>query len=77
MVMKQQTIAAGEFKATCLSLLDTVARTGRDLVVTKRGKPIARIVPFATKSARRLGDSIAFVADDIVEPTGDDWNADR
>jgi len=37
-------IAATEFKAKCLELLDRVHRTGEELVITKRGKPVARLV---------------------------------
>lgn len=38
-------INAAEFKAKCLKLLDEVAITHQPLVITKRGKPVARIVP--------------------------------
>lgn len=38
------TISATEFKAKCLHLLDEVQRTGEDLVISKRGKPVARVV---------------------------------
>jgi prevent-host-death family protein len=38
-------VAVSELKARCLRLLDEVARQRRELVVTKRGKPIARVVP--------------------------------
>jgi len=37
-------ISATEFKAKCLHLLDEVQRTGQDLVICKRGKPVARVV---------------------------------
>lgn len=37
-------ITATEFKAKCLQLLDEVQRTGEDLVISKRGKPVARVV---------------------------------
>ena len=37
-------ITATEFKAKCLHLLDEVQRTGQDLVISKRGKPVARVV---------------------------------
>ena len=40
-----RTIGADEFKARCLALLSEVAESGRPLVVTKRGKPVARVVP--------------------------------
>ena len=77
MVMKEHTIGAGEFKATCLALLDAVARTGRSVVVTKRGKAVARLVPLEKRTPRRpFADSIVFVADDIVEPIGDAWDVD-
>ena len=49
--MVTRTIPAGEFKAKCLALLDEVAASGEELVVTKRGKPVARVAPL-TKTAR-------------------------
>jgi len=42
---KIRIVPAGEFKARCPALLDRVAETGEDLVVTKRGKPVARLIP--------------------------------
>jgi prevent-host-death family protein len=44
MTMVTKTIPAGEFKAKCLKLLDEVQRTGEVIVVTKRGKPVARLM---------------------------------
>ena len=41
----QTAIAAGDFKAKCLKLLDDVAATGESLVITKHGKPLAKRVP--------------------------------
>ena len=38
-------MAAGVFKAKCLSVMDTVQRTREPVVITKRGKPIAKLVP--------------------------------
>jgi len=40
-------IPAGEFKAKCLKLLDEVQKQRRQIVITKRGKPVARLVPLA------------------------------
>ena len=46
-----RSIAAGEFKAKCLAILDEVNATGEPVIVTKRGKPVARVdVPFQSKS---------------------------
>jgi prevent-host-death family protein len=42
-IMKQ--IAAGEFKAKCLALMDEVQQTGEPVLITKRGKPVAKLVP--------------------------------
>lgn len=50
--MKARSIPAGEFKQGCLAILDEVARTHRSVVVTKRGKPVARVVPIVEDSAR-------------------------
>lgn len=41
------TIQASEFKAKCLALMDTVARTGEVWVVTKNGRPIAELHPYS------------------------------
>jgi len=38
-------IAAGQFKNQCLALMDQVQKTGEPLVVTKRGKPVVKLVP--------------------------------
>ena len=47
-------IPAGEFKAKCLALLDDVRDQRRELVVTKRGVPVARIVPMPIASPGRV-----------------------
>ena len=38
-------ITASQFKARCLRLLDEVGRTGEELVILKRGRPVARVIP--------------------------------
>jgi prevent-host-death family protein len=72
MVKNQHRIGAGEFKAKCLALLDEVASTGKILVVTKRGKPLARVVPF--EEPRSLLGSV-LKETDIVSPIDADWDA--
>ena len=42
-----RTIQASEFKAKCLALMDTVAATGETWIVTKNGKPMAELRPYA------------------------------
>ncbi len=38
-------ISAAEFKAKCLKIMDEIARTRKPIVITKRGKPVAKLVP--------------------------------
>jgi prevent-host-death family protein len=45
MSMVIKTIGAGEFKQKCLALIDEVAQTKTEILVTKRGRPLARLVP--------------------------------
>ena len=74
MVTKRQVIPAGEFKARCLDLLDQVAESGAEIVVTKRGRPVARVV--AVEPPPDLKGSIVREGD-IVSPTGEAWDAER
>ena len=45
MAVKTRTIPAGEFKNRCLALMDEVAETGEEILITKHGKPVSRLVP--------------------------------
>ncbi len=73
-------IAAGKFKAECLKLMDRVNEEGLEMVITKRGKPVAKLVPAGGKSAPKSAFGIlkgtAQVKGDIIAPTGETWEAD-
>jgi prevent-host-death family protein len=73
--MVMQRISASQFKARCLALLDDVALTGEEIVVTKRGKPVARLV--AIDEPKPLAGSVAFHVsdDDLVAPLDIAWDA--
>ena len=71
-----KSIAASAFKARCLALLDRVAETGEPLVVTKRGRPVARVVPARTPGSSSLRGSVT-VRGDIIGPILDSWTLDR
>ncbi len=43
--MKTKTMAAGEFKAKCLKVMDQVQTRRESVIITKRGKPVAKLVP--------------------------------
>jgi prevent-host-death family protein len=70
---------AAEFKAKCLEVMDEVAATGEPVVVTKRGKPVARVTPVVRKPTTLRGFLKGSVREqaDIVGPIETDWNADR
>ncbi len=72
-------MAISQFKATCLAVLQRVAETKQPVVVTKRGKPIARIVPTTdpveTTSAIGCMAGTAEELGDIVAPLDWRWDA--
>ena len=69
-------IAAGKFKDVCLKTLDDVARTRTPVVITKRGRPIAKLVPYVKPTAgRSLAGSILKEVGDPFS-TGERWDAD-
>ena len=74
--MSQWTINASRFKAECLGLLDEVAETGQELVITKRGRPVARVTP--VEDAPSLRGSVRFLVSDeeLIAPLGEVWNAE-
>ena len=72
-----KTVAAGKFKDICLQTLDEVAATRRPVVITKRGRPVARLVPItAVSAARSLAGSVVAERGDPYG-TGEVWDAGR
>jgi prevent-host-death family protein len=76
------TLAISKFKATCLAALERVRTTGRPLLVTRRGVPIAQVIPPPPSEVKPSGyGSMRGTAEelgDIVEPLGEeDWEAAR
>jgi prevent-host-death family protein len=78
-----EVITISEFKATCLAVLERVRRTGEPILVTKRGEPIAEVVPASRPSTakRELGvlSGSAAITGDIVSPVVEEsaWDALR
>ena len=71
-----QTIAASRFKDICLKMLDEVAATRTPVVITKRGKPIAQLVPYVAPD--RAGSLAGSIIRETGDPygTGEQWDAD-
>ena len=71
-----KTMAAGKFKDQCLRTLDEVARTKSSVVITKRGRPVAKLVPCTPAPGRRgLAGSIL---KEVGDPFGtrEAWDAE-
>ena len=65
-----RTIKASEFKAKCLKLMDEVAESGEPLVITKNGRPLAKLAPLSRGQRSILGlhkDQIEILGD-IISP---------
>lgn len=76
MSRERRAIPASRFKARCLALLDEVERTHDTIVVTKRGRPVARVVSAAPTLRRSLRGSVT-VHGDLTAPIGEAWELDR
>jgi prevent-host-death family protein len=79
-----RSVPAGEFKAKCLAIMDEVQAGGEAIVITKRGKPVVRVVPLEDSSdAKTTHESIfgfmrgkGTIIGDIVDPIipEEDWD---
>jgi prevent-host-death family protein len=70
-------ISAGEFKAQCLALMEEVRTHGGEYVITKRGTPVARLVPVVEERTPLFGSmkGTVTVRGDIVGPLDEPWDA--
>jgi prevent-host-death family protein len=77
--MKTKTIPAGDFKARCLAIMDEVQAKRQAVVITKRGKPVAKLVPVETEKDDIFGffkgRGKIEIKGDIVSPaiTPEEW----
>lgn len=70
-----ETITASQFKAQCLALMDDVSRTGKTIVVTKKGKPVAELRPHRPrpKSPYGIWKHRVIIKGDIISPIDVEW----
>jgi prevent-host-death family protein len=74
-----KTIGISQFKSHALKILDQVAKTQEIIVITKRRKPLAQIIPYRTPDINskpgRLSDALVFEKD-VILPLGEEmWDA--
>jgi prevent-host-death family protein len=76
-------IPAGQFKAECLKLMDQVAENHTEIIITKRGKPVARLVAaYPDKNLKSSGvcgwmKGTVEILGDIVSPLDEKWSANE
>ena len=70
-------IGAGKFKAQCLALLDKVSKEHETIVVTKRGKPVAKVIPMieAKRDLREQLKGSVLKEKDLISPISVEWKA--
>lgn len=68
-------MGAGQFKAKCLSLLDEVS-SGAELVITKHGRPVAKLIAYKEPDAAPL-EGLILEQKDLLSPIGESWEAER
>jgi len=77
-IVMNNKIPAGEFKAKCLQVLDEVQRLRMQVIITKRGKPVAKLVPLDGHPESFIGSmkGTMEIIGDIVAPIDVNWEAD-
>ena len=72
-------MAISKFKALALQIVDKVSRTHESIIITKRGKPLAKVIPFKGKHKEnkpgRLAGTLLYEKD-IIGPIDEKWDAD-
>ncbi len=73
-----RTMKASEFKAKCLQLMDEVADGGGEIVITKNGKPVSRLVPYRERPKSLFGVDRGRmkIVGDIISPIDVEWEAE-
>ena len=73
-----RTIKASEFKAKCLKLMDEVAESGEEIVITKNGRPVSRLIPYREKPKTLFGIDRGRIEilGDIISPIDVEWEAE-
>jgi len=74
----KRVIQAGKFKAECLKIMDEVQAKKYSIIITKRNKPIAKLVPLEEKNSSLLFGKMkgtAHIKADLIQPIGEAWDA--
>jgi prevent-host-death family protein len=72
-------ITISEFKTHCLEILNQIYNSHETLIITKRTKPIAKVVPAEDESQVSIFGLLkesAKIKSDLIRPIGDKWSAE-
>jgi prevent-host-death family protein len=70
-------ISAAAFKAECLKLMDQVEKTGKPVIITKHGRPVAQLVPIPPRDKSLFGymKNTVRIKGEIISPVDESWSA--
>ena len=69
-----ESLSVSQFKATCLAVLEDISKQKKRVIITKRGKPIAEVIPFeAEHEDIHLKDTVTFMGDIVSPVAEEDW----
>ena len=73
-----QIVKASVFKAKCLHLMDLVNESGEEIIITKNGKPVSRLVPYRNHPDTLFGLHKEKIKsnDDLLAPIDEQWAVD-
>jgi prevent-host-death family protein len=78
--MKEITIGASQFRSRCLGILNRVAEKRETVVITKRGRAVAKLVPIPDVRESLMGrwrGTVKIQGDIVHSDASDDWEALR
>lgn len=72
-------MGAGEFKTQCLKLMDLTNQNHEVIVITKRGKPVAKLVPFEEEPTSIFGalQGSFCIKGNLLQPMEEEWDAEK
>jgi prevent-host-death family protein len=74
-MIMSRSISASRFKAQCLAMLDEVAVTGEEIVITKRGRPVARVTAVAAPPGLKGSITYHVADEELIAPIEIEWDA--
>ena len=73
-----ETMSVSKFKAECLSVLEKIKKQKKRILITKRGEPIAEVIPVENeKETIPLKETVIFLGDVVSPVDQDEWDASK